>query len=147
MADFIKTVRSETAKPNLFALGEFWKYSVDDLSRYVDGLGTQVRNSPSFCELIPNPLLSISPYADLDACEISSSVYLTFPCTINLRRRATVDVILTCEPSGMGLLFKWNQYTLLLLLTTMSTFQFHYTCSGPDLFIRFSVCLALYVGQ
>jgi hypothetical protein len=42
MADFIKTVRSETAKPQLFALGEFWNYSVDELLRYVDGLGTQV---------------------------------------------------------------------------------------------------------
>jgi alpha-amylase len=48
MADFIKTTRSETGKPNLFALGEFWKDSFDDLSNYVDALGTQVRFVPSF---------------------------------------------------------------------------------------------------
>ena len=53
MADFITTVRAETAKPQLFALGEFWKYSTDDLLRYVDGLGTQVRNILSFYALIP----------------------------------------------------------------------------------------------
>lgn len=54
MADFIKTVRGETAKPQLFALGEFWKDSIDDLLRYVDGLGTQVR-IPSFRALVHNP--------------------------------------------------------------------------------------------
>jgi len=48
IADFIKTMRSETGKPNLFALGEFWKDSFDDLSNYVNALGTQVRLVPSF---------------------------------------------------------------------------------------------------
>jgi alpha-amylase len=48
MADFIKTTRSETGKPQLFALGEFWKDSYDDLANYVDALGTQVRIVPSF---------------------------------------------------------------------------------------------------
>jgi len=43
MAEFIKTVRSETNMSKLFALGEFWKDSVDDLITYVDALGTQVR--------------------------------------------------------------------------------------------------------
>jgi hypothetical protein len=42
MADFIKTTRGESGKPNLFAVGEFWKDSVDDLERYIEGLGTQV---------------------------------------------------------------------------------------------------------
>jgi len=41
IADFIKTMRSETGKPKLFALGEFWKDSFDDLSNYVNALGTQ----------------------------------------------------------------------------------------------------------
>jgi len=48
MADFIKTTRNETGKPNLFALGEFWKDSFDDLSNYVNALGTQVCLDPSF---------------------------------------------------------------------------------------------------
>jgi alpha-amylase len=48
IADFIKTTRSETGKKNLFALGEFWKDSIDDLTNYINALGTQVRLVPSF---------------------------------------------------------------------------------------------------
>ena len=54
MADFIKTLRSETGKSNLFALGEFWKDSFDDLSGYVNALGTQVRRVPSSWLRSPN---------------------------------------------------------------------------------------------
>lgn len=34
-------MRSETDKPKLFAVGEFWKDSVGDLEKYLDELGTQ----------------------------------------------------------------------------------------------------------
>lgn len=54
IADFIKTTRSETGKPNLFALGEFWKDSFDDLSNYVNALGTQVRFVASSAVLMKN---------------------------------------------------------------------------------------------
>jgi alpha-amylase len=58
MADFIKTTRSESGKPNLFAVGEFWKDSVDDLERYIEGLGTQV------CHLISCPFSLLLDNAD-----------------------------------------------------------------------------------
>lgn len=45
IAAFIKHVRQETGQPSLFAVGEFWKDSVEDISRYLDGLGTQVRSA------------------------------------------------------------------------------------------------------
>jgi alpha-amylase len=41
IATFVKHVRQETGRPN-FAVGEFWKDSTQDISRYLDGLGTQV---------------------------------------------------------------------------------------------------------
>jgi len=41
LANFIKHVRRETGQPNLFAVGEFWKDSTNDISRYLDGLGAQ----------------------------------------------------------------------------------------------------------
>ena len=43
IATFMKHVRQETGQPNLFAVGEFWKDSTGDISRYLDGLGIQVR--------------------------------------------------------------------------------------------------------
>ncbi|KAF8217704.1 alpha-amylase [Mycena galopus ATCC 62051] len=41
IADFVKSVRAETNKPKMFAVGEFWKDSITDLEAYLDGLGTQ----------------------------------------------------------------------------------------------------------
>jgi len=41
---FIKHVRQETGQPNLFAVGEFWSDSIEDIFRYLDGFGTQVRS-------------------------------------------------------------------------------------------------------
>ena len=43
IATFVKHVRQETGQPNLFAVGEFWKDSVEDISQYLDGIGAQVR--------------------------------------------------------------------------------------------------------
>ena len=45
IAAFMKHVRQETGPSSLFAVGEFWKDSVDDISQYLDGLGTQVRSA------------------------------------------------------------------------------------------------------
>ncbi|KAJ6532771.1 alpha-amylase [Mycena vulgaris] len=41
IADFVKSVREETSKPKMFAVGEFWKDSITDLEQYLDSLGTQ----------------------------------------------------------------------------------------------------------
>ncbi|KAG8934554.1 hypothetical protein FRC02_009766 [Tulasnella sp. 418] len=41
MASFVNQVRARSNKPLMFCVGEFWKDSVDDLSRYLDDLGTQ----------------------------------------------------------------------------------------------------------
>ncbi|KAJ7154655.1 alpha-amylase [Mycena filopes] len=41
IADFVKSVRAETDKPKMFAVGEFWKDSIDALEHYLDNLGTQ----------------------------------------------------------------------------------------------------------
>ncbi|KAJ7484374.1 alpha-amylase [Mycena latifolia] len=45
IADFVKSVRAETDKPKMFAVGEFWKDSITDLEVYLDGLGTQASRS------------------------------------------------------------------------------------------------------
>ena len=42
IVEFIKYVRQETGQPNLFAVGEFWSDSIEDIFRYLDGFGTQV---------------------------------------------------------------------------------------------------------
>ena len=42
ISKFVKHVRKNTSKPKLFAVGEFWKDSIDDLEKYLDSLGTQV---------------------------------------------------------------------------------------------------------
>ncbi|KAJ7150950.1 alpha-amylase [Mycena crocata] len=39
--DFVKSVRKETSKPKMFAVGEFWKDSITDLELYLNKLGTQ----------------------------------------------------------------------------------------------------------
>ncbi|CAE6402173.1 unnamed protein product [Rhizoctonia solani] len=41
IADFIKHVRGETHKPSMFAVGEFWKDSLEDINNYLNKLGTQ----------------------------------------------------------------------------------------------------------
>ncbi|KAF8917380.1 putative alpha-amylase [Mucidula mucida] len=41
IGDFVKSVRAETDKPKMFAVGEFWKDSLEDLEKYLDSLGTQ----------------------------------------------------------------------------------------------------------
>ena len=41
---FIKNVRQQTGQPNLFAVGEFWSSSVDEIIGYLDRFGTQVRS-------------------------------------------------------------------------------------------------------
>ncbi|KAJ7205053.1 alpha-amylase [Mycena pura] len=41
IADFVKSVRAETDKPKMFAVGEYWKESITDLEEYLDALGTQ----------------------------------------------------------------------------------------------------------
>jgi alpha-amylase len=41
ISKFVKHVRSESGKPKMFAVGEFWKDSVGDLEKYLDSLGTQ----------------------------------------------------------------------------------------------------------
>ncbi|EEB93016.1 hypothetical protein MPER_08387, partial [Moniliophthora perniciosa FA553] len=41
IADFIKSVRHNTDKPKMFAVGEFWKDSLEDLEAYLGSLGTQ----------------------------------------------------------------------------------------------------------
>ncbi|EJU02147.1 alpha-amylase [Dacryopinax primogenitus] len=41
IADFIKIVREQTHKPAMFAVGEFWKDSIQDLETYLSALGTQ----------------------------------------------------------------------------------------------------------
>ncbi|TDL24317.1 putative alpha-amylase [Rickenella mellea] len=38
---FVKHVREKTHKPAMFAVGEFWKDSIEDLERYLGNLGTQ----------------------------------------------------------------------------------------------------------
>jgi hypothetical protein len=45
IARFVKHVRAETDKPKMFAVGEFWKDSLDDLNKYLDSLGTQVHTA------------------------------------------------------------------------------------------------------
>jgi alpha-amylase len=42
ISKFVKHVRSATEKPKLFAVGEFWKDSVEDLDSYLNQLGTQL---------------------------------------------------------------------------------------------------------
>lgn len=42
IAKFVKHVRKETGNDKFFAVGEFWKDSIDDLTSYLDALGTQV---------------------------------------------------------------------------------------------------------
>ncbi|KZT62429.1 glycoside hydrolase family 13 protein [Calocera cornea HHB12733] len=41
IAEFIKTVREETQKPAMFAVGEYWQDSLADLEEYLSALGTQ----------------------------------------------------------------------------------------------------------
>jgi len=43
IADFVKSIRADESvnKPKMFAVGEFWKDSIEDLEEYLDGLGTQ----------------------------------------------------------------------------------------------------------
>ncbi|KAK7047862.1 hypothetical protein VNI00_006190 [Paramarasmius palmivorus] len=41
IADFVKAVRQGTDKPKMFAVGEFWKDSLEDLEAYLESLGTQ----------------------------------------------------------------------------------------------------------
>ncbi|ESK92575.1 glucan -alpha-maltohexaosidase precursor [Moniliophthora roreri MCA 2997] len=41
IAEFIKSVRQNTDKPKMFAVGEFWKDSLEDLEAYLGSLGTQ----------------------------------------------------------------------------------------------------------
>ncbi|KAG8696242.1 hypothetical protein FRC11_000887, partial [Ceratobasidium sp. 423] len=41
ISDFIKSTRSRTQKPALFAVGEFWKDSLGDIINYLNDLGTQ----------------------------------------------------------------------------------------------------------
>ena len=48
---FIKHVRQETGQPNLFAVGEFWSDSTEEIFRYLDGFGTQVRSVRSSVQL------------------------------------------------------------------------------------------------
>jgi len=43
IAAFVKHVRQKTGQTNLFAVGEFWSDSIEDIFRYLDGFGTQVR--------------------------------------------------------------------------------------------------------
>ena len=49
IAGFIKHVRQETGQPNLFAVGEFWSDSIEDIFRYLDGFGTQVGSMRNNC--------------------------------------------------------------------------------------------------
>ena len=44
IVNFIKSTRQETGQPNLFAVGEFWSDSIEDIFQYLDGFGTQVRS-------------------------------------------------------------------------------------------------------
>jgi len=44
---FIKDIRQKSGQPNLFAVGEFWSDSVDDIFQYLDRFGTQVRSVQS----------------------------------------------------------------------------------------------------
>ena len=45
MVGFIKHVRQGTGQPNLFAVGEYWSRSIDEISGYLDRFGdTQVRS-------------------------------------------------------------------------------------------------------
>ncbi|KAJ1304692.1 hypothetical protein OPQ81_005831 [Rhizoctonia solani] len=41
IAEFVRHVRGETHKPSMFAVGEFWKDSLDDINNYLNKLGTQ----------------------------------------------------------------------------------------------------------
>ncbi|KAJ7598458.1 alpha-amylase [Mycena floridula] len=41
ISDFVQTIRKETNKPKLFAVGEFWKDSLESLEKYLNSLGTQ----------------------------------------------------------------------------------------------------------
>jgi len=41
IAHFVSTVREQTKKPKMFAVGEFWKDSIEDLDAYLSALGTQ----------------------------------------------------------------------------------------------------------
>lgn len=52
ISDFVQQVRAGTDMPKMFAVGEFWKDSIQDLESYLDGLGTQVCVFVSFCSII-----------------------------------------------------------------------------------------------
>ncbi|CAE6478931.1 unnamed protein product, partial [Rhizoctonia solani] len=41
ISDFIKSARSRTKKSAMFAVGEFWKDSLEDINNYLNNLGTQ----------------------------------------------------------------------------------------------------------
>ncbi|KAG8759253.1 hypothetical protein FRC11_002251 [Ceratobasidium sp. 423] len=41
VAEFVKHVRAETHKPSMFAVGEFWKDSLEDINNYLNKLETQ----------------------------------------------------------------------------------------------------------
>lgn len=41
MSEFVQTVRKETNKPELFAVGEFWKDSTESCNAYLDRFGAQ----------------------------------------------------------------------------------------------------------
>ncbi|ELU42665.1 alpha-amylase [Rhizoctonia solani AG-1 IA] len=41
IAEFVKHVRAETHKSSMFAVGEFWKDSLEDINNYLNKLGTQ----------------------------------------------------------------------------------------------------------
>lgn len=47
ISKFVKHIREHTGKPKLFAVGEFWKDSLDSLNKYLDSLGTQVSICPN----------------------------------------------------------------------------------------------------
>lgn len=93
IADFVKHTRKESGKPKMFAVGEFWKDSLDDLESYLGSLETQVCSSPFRCS---TEMLMQS----------SSSVCSTPRCTTTSSRRATLEKTTTCALFGTGRSFR-----------------------------------------
>lgn len=95
IAKFVKHVRKETGKGKLFAVGEFWKDSIEDLTSYLESLGTQVRE------------LEVCSYT-LRLTTHGSLVCSTHLSIITSRKPVMQVQTMICEKSGMVRSFKFD---------------------------------------